>query len=300
MSVVRRVRPGSVVDVVAPAGPFDETLLRRGCEVIEARGLRPRFRSDIFTRDRYLAGSDERRLEELTDALDAPDSDLIWCARGGYGTTRLLPALDVARVRSAGKMLVGFSDITALHALWQAAGVPSVHGSMVARLATEPEHVVDRLFRLLLSGEPPEPLEGRPLMPGMAQGPLAGGNLALLAAMCGTPSQPDLRGTVLFLEEVGERPYRLDRLLTQCAQAGLFDGIVALAIGDFTACDESDGSITARLVVADFARQRGVPTVTDLTCGHGAVNHALPFGRQVMLDADAGRLVFLDPLLDPS
>lgn len=289
MTKVRPVGPGSIVDIVAPAGPFDQAAFDRGLAILRAAGLVPRHRPDIFARDRFLAGDDARRGDELRAAVEAPDSDLLWCARGGYGVTRLLEGLSLDRIRDAGKRLVGFSDITALHARWLSAGLPSIHGPMIARLSLEPEAVVQRLLRLVLEGRA-APLAGRSWVPGIAAGPLAGGNLALLASLCGTPFQPRFEGCIVFLEDIGERPYRLDRALVQCRQAGLFRGIVGLALGEFSGCEEADGSSTSEGVLREHATALGVPVLAGLPCGHGAINEALAFGVAARLDAEQGRL----------
>jgi muramoyltetrapeptide carboxypeptidase len=278
---------------VAPSGPFDRALFEQGFDVMRAAGLVPRCRDDLHDRDRFLAGTDDRRLEELRAAIDAPDSDLVWCARGGYGATRLLPRLSREAIRRSRKLLVGFSDITALHARWLDAGLPSVHGMMMTRLATDPAEVRDRLFELLFTGRA-SPLSGQGLVPGVAHGRLSGGNLTVLAALCETPFQPRLDGSLLFLEDVGEKPYRLDRALVQCAQAGLFTGVRGVAVGEFTGCD--DAGLSGAEVVHEHLRALGVPVLAGLPCGHGAVNHALPFGTEVRLDADAGLLEFLEPV----
>jgi muramoyltetrapeptide carboxypeptidase len=289
MRTARDVGVGSIVDVVAPAGPFDRGALLAGLEVLRAAGLAPRHREDLFDRTGFLAGSDARRAAELREALESPDSSVIWCARGGYGSTRILETVEPERVRRAGKLLVGFSDVTALHGVWQAAGVPSVHGSMVARLAAEPVEVRERLFAIV-RGEIAPALAGTGVAPGRARGIVAGGNVALLASLCGTPWQPRLAGTIVLLEEVGERPYRLDRMLVQCRQAGLFRDVAGIAIGELLDC-ESQGLE----IIREFSRGLGVPVVAGLACGHGAVNLAVPFGVPAVLDADAGTLTFLGP-----
>jgi muramoyltetrapeptide carboxypeptidase len=290
MSVsVRRVRDGSLVDVIAPSGPFDVEGFRAGVGWLEKQGFRVRHRADVFAREGFLAGGDARRLDELHEALAAPDSDLVWAARGGYGVTRIVERLDLALVRRASKLLVGFSDLTALHGAWHRAGVPSVHGTMVARLAREPDPSRAATLGLLRTGRA-APLSGTTLHAGRASGPLAGGNLALLAAACGTTFQPDLSGCVLFLEDVGERPYRLDRMLVQCRQAGLFRGIVGLVWGDFTGCEEKDGSSSSAEVLAEHTRALGLPAIAGLPSGHGDVNWPLPFGVRVTVGD--GRLAF--------
>ena len=288
----RPLRKGSIIDVVAPAGPFDPEAFRQGIALIEAHGYRPRFREDIFARDRFLAGADDRRFGELRDALTAEDSDLVWAARGGYGVMRLMQRLGLHFIRNTGKALVGFSDLTVLHRYWLEAGVTSVHGSMVARLASEPESARSRLFGLLETGRAPA-LSGETWRGGVAEGVLTGGNLAMLAATCGTVAEPyRLSGRVLFLEDIGERPYRLDRMLVQCRCAGLFEDIAAVVVGDFTDCDEKDGSIAAEEVLREHLESLGVPVLARLPCGHGPVNLALPFGVRVRVDATAGRLEF--------
>jgi len=290
---MRRLRAGSIVDIVAPSSAFDREAFLRGLDVLRAQGWQPRHRPDIFSRDRFLAGGDTRRLSELREALAAPDSDLLWCARGGYGATRILDALPTDEVRRAAKMIVGFSDITALHAVWAHAGIPSIHGTMAARLAVDPPEATERLFALLRTGRAPS-LLGTPLVPGTARGRLAGGNLALQAAMCGTVHAPDFHGAIVFLEDTGERPYRLDRMLVQCRQAGLFRGIAGLALGWFDGCD--DDQATAADVLREHAEVLGVPAVAGLPCGHRDPNHALPLGMAAQLDGETGRLEFPEPL----
>lgn len=293
--MVRPLRPGSLVDVIAQSSPFDAEGFRSGIHLLESLGYRVRHRPDVFERQRFLAGSDERRRDELLGALAASDSDVVWCARGGYGATRLLGDIPLETIRKAGKLLVGFSDVTALHARWLVAGVPSVHGSMIARLASEPEDVRSGLLSLLARGRMAMQV-GAPVVAGVAEGVLTGGNLALLAAMCGTPYQPDFKGRVVFLEDIGERPYRLDRMLVQCAQAGLFRGVAGIALGEFLDCDDAKAGISSAEVLREHVESLGVPVVAALPSGHGKVNHALPFGVRVRIDGGAGTLTQLESL----
>jgi muramoyltetrapeptide carboxypeptidase len=292
----RAVRPHAPIDVIAPAGPFDRAIFEKSLQELQSRGLQLRFRPDVFSRDRFLAGDDARRGAELHDALTNPDSDVIWCARGGYGTTRLLPHLPIELIRRANKILVGFSDITALHARWLAAGVPSIHGGMIARFSQEPDDVATRLLQLVRTGAPPAPLTGKPLTSGRAEGVLTGGNLMVLNSMLGTPYQPDFRGKIVLLEDVGERPYRIDRMLVQCTQAGLFEGVAGIALGEFTDCEERDGSSTSAQVLESQLAPLGVPIIFGLPCGHGSVNQAVPFGVRARLDAHEGTLSFLESI----
>jgi muramoyltetrapeptide carboxypeptidase len=291
------LRPGDPVAVVAPAGPFDRESFEAGLRLLAGR-YRPVVGDGCLARTRYLAGDDARRLHELAAALADGTLKGVFAARGGYGSMRLLPAL-WPKLRSGGgrpKPLVGFSDITALHAAFQAAGWGSIHGPVVTQLGTQPPAVFERLVALLESpASPPPALTGTALVGGVAEGPLLGGNLSVLTRLLGTPYLPDLRGAVLLLEDVGERPYRLDRMWTHLALAGVFHQVRGIALGDFTDCEEANADYGSAEVLATLAADTGLPCLAGLPVGHGAVNQPLPLGGSVRLDADAGRLEFLEP-----
>jgi muramoyltetrapeptide carboxypeptidase len=285
------------VAVVAPASPFDRESFEAGLAVLAAR-YRPAFDGDLFARRRYLAGDDARRRAELDRALADPVARAVFAARGGYGTLRLLAGLRPPR---APKAVVGFSDLTALHLALQRAGWVTVHGPVVTQLARQPREAVARLFALLEDGTaPPPPLAGTPLVPGIAEGPLVGGNLSLLTRLLGTPRLPRLRDAVLLLEDVGERPYRLDRMWTHLALAGVLGQVRGIALGEFTGCDEPDGAYGSAEVLAELAAETGLPCVAGLPVGHGALNLALPLGARVRLDGAAGTLAFLEPAVAPA
>jgi len=280
------------VALVAPSGPFDRATFERGVSLLTARGYVCRFDEGIFARDGYLAGDDARRERELLAALTDPDVKLIIAARGGFGTTRLLPRLSVDVVRTAGKGLVGFSDITALHALWARAGVASLHAAMVAKVGGLDEALQGRWLRAL-EGEPAEAILGlSTLVPGRVVGPLIGGNLAVLAALVGTPFAPPLDGAVLFLEDIGERPYRIDRMLTTLTHAGWFERVRGIAFGAFCESPPGGDGVSARDVLVRHALGLGLPCVADVPAGHVDDNRELPLGQHVALDAGAGTLRF--------
>lgn len=283
--------PGAQVSVVAPAGPFDRPGFEAGLAVLSGR-YRPVHGEGIFAQHRYLAGDDARRLAELQAALSSADSGAVFCARGGYGAMRLLPELRFPA--AAPKLLVGFSDITALHLAAAAQGWSSVHAPVLTQLGRQPERSVRRLFAIL-EGAIPEPLEGRStLVPGVVEGRLLGGNLSVLTRLLGTPFLPPLDGAVLLLEDVGERPYRLDRLWTHLRLAGAFDQVRGIVLGEFTGCEERDASYSSAEVLADLARATGLPCAAGFDVGHGELNLAVPHGTQVRLDATARRLTFLE------
>lgn len=295
------LRPFDRVAVVAPAGPFERDAFEAGLRILAER-YRPVFDDDLFACTRYLAGDDARRLDELTAALTDASVKAVFAARGGYGSLRLLPKLG-PKLRAAGfrpKPVVGFSDITALHGALQAAGWLSIHGPVVTQLGTQPREVAERLFHLLESAaSPAPPLTGTPLVGGVAEGPLIGGNLSVLTRLLGTPYCPPLRGAVLLLEDVGERPYRLDRMWAHLGLAGVFERVRGLALGEFTDCEEPEADYGSAGVLAELARETGLPCLGGLSIGHGPVNLPVPLGCRVRLDAGAGTLEFLEPAVAP-
>jgi len=247
--------------------------------------------SRIFERDRYLAGRDSRRLAELNAAFSDPRVRAVFCARGGYGTMRLLPRLQ----GRPDKPIVGFSDITALHQWQQRQGTVSIHGPVVTQLGRFGTAAGARLFSLLESSSAPEPLQGsQTWVPGTVEGPLLGGNLSVFTRLLGTPFMPDLRGAILLLEDVGERPYRLDRMWMHLELAGVFRQISAIALGSFTHCEERDSEYRSQDVLRDLAVATGLPCAGGFPVGHGEVNEPVPLGVRVRLDATAQRLTFLE------
>jgi len=292
LTEARPVAPGSTLALVAPSGVFSRQSFERGTARLGAR-YRLRFDEGIFARQGYLAGDDARRIEELRKALADPEVDAILCARGGYGATRLLDALSVDEVQGAAKRIVGFSDITALHALWARAGVPSLHASMVASLAKASDLHFERFVRAL-EGERPAPLEELvPLHAGVARGRLVGGNLAVLSALLGTPYAPPWDDTVLFLEDVGERPYRVDRMLTSLRQAGALSRVRGVLLGAFTEAAPGEDGVSVEDVLGERLSDLGIPVASGAAAGHIDDNLELPFGHEVELDTARGTLTWL-------
>ncbi len=275
--------------MIAPASPFPEGDFERGVERLRQR-YRVSFDPSIFARDGYLAGDDARRAGELRRALTEDGVDAVVAARGGYGATRLLDRIEVADVRP--RLLVGFSDVTALHALFARAGLRSLHASMVAALGRGSD---DGLAAWIdaAEGGVPGPFEGlTPVAPGRAEGPLAGGNLAVLHALVGTPYAPPLDGAILFLEEVGEAPYRVDRMLTTLRHAGWLARVAGVAVGQLTRCGPGPDGREISHVIRDRLGDLGVPVATGVPSGHEDENSPLPLGARAILDADRGMLAF--------
>lgn len=264
----------------------------RGVERLRAR-YDVRFASSIGARHGFLAGDDARRRDELTRAIDDPELDAILVTRGGYGAMRILDGIDPARVAAHPKLFVGFSDLTAIHALWARARVCSIHGSMVGGLGRLAPSSVERWIAIV-EGAPPPAIEGlEAVAGGIAEGRLLGGNLALLAAMVGTALFPPLDGAILFLEDVGEPPYRIDRMLTQLILSRALDGVVGVAVGAFTRCNAGPDGTSGEDVVRERLRTLGVPVVTGIDSGHVDDPVELPFGATTRIDGDRGAVTFL-------
>lgn len=286
------IGPGSVLRLVAPSGPFDREAFEAGVAFLRER-YEVRYEDPaIHCRDGFLAGDDDRRAQELHAALADPDAAAIVAARGGYGATRLLDRLRPADIRKANKWLVGFSDITALHALWARAALRSIHGPMVAWLGTADDLARAQWVAALEGTHPPIGDLASLGVDGAVEGHLVGGNLAVLAALVGTPHEPPLTGAILFLEEVAEAPYRVDRMLTTLRQAGWLDRVRGVLLGDFTAC-VGRHDVDVAEVLADRLGDLGLVVLRGATSGHGPVNRPLPFGARTRLDARAGTATFL-------
>jgi muramoyltetrapeptide carboxypeptidase len=290
------VRPGDVVAIVAPSGPVREADLQPGLDRLAER-YTLRFDARLRARAGHLAGCDADRLDALRSALGDPDVRAVVAARGGYGVTRILPLLDVWPLRDSPKAVVGSSDLTALSCLLARDGIASVHGPMVETLGriADPD-VFERLVRVM---EDPSPIDDSGLRleavrPGVASGPVLGGNLSLLAALAGTGTLPDFSGAILFLEDVGERPYRIDRMLTQLVSANVLHGLAGVLVGDVTDCTPRDGEPAAIEVIAERLGPLGIPIVAGYPAGHGARFLAIPIGAAARIDGDAGRIEWLE------
>lgn len=288
---IPRLSAGARIALVAPAGPFDRAAFERGVARLSTR-YEVWHQASIVERLGFLAGSDERRLAELQAALADDTVDAVVAVRGGYGSTRLLPALDPDALSRRPKLLVGFSDITALHALWARARVGSLHAPMVAALGQGDDTQLQAWFSAT-EGKLPAALSGLEcIAPGRAEGRLLGGNLAVLCALLPTPYAPPLDGAVLFLEDVGERPYRIDRMLTTLEHSGVLSRVAAVVLGQFTDASPGPDGTSVGSVLLRRLRPLGVPVLGGLPAGHVDDNLPLPFGRRVVVDADAGTLGF--------
>ncbi|MCH1867706.1 LD-carboxypeptidase [Nocardioides sp. CFH 31398] len=293
------LRPGDLVAAVAPAGPAGLARVAEGTALLTSWGLRVRPAVDLGPAETtWLAGPDAARAQAVTQAWCDPDMAAVWTLRGGVGCHRVVdlldwPAMAAAAERHGPRLLVGYSDVTALHqAVGARLGLGGLHAAGIASLPGLHPDAAEDQRALLLGGTPPV-LAGRPAVGGVATGPLVGGNLTVLAAGAGTPGVQPAAGRVVLLEDVGEAPYRLDRAVTQLARSGWLDRCLGVAVGQLTDCGDAT---VARDVLVLRLRALGVPVVTDLPLGHEADSRSVPIGAVVHLDGDAGTLQVLEPL----
>jgi len=291
------------VAIVAPSGPVPEERLAAGLDILRGWDLDPVVAPHVFDRHPgfpYLAGQDADRAADFQAAWCDPDVSAVLCARGGYGAQRMVDLLDWDALRAAGpKVLVGFSDITALHEAFAARlGLVTLHGPMAAgvdflKSTRAQEHLRTTLFtpesvRTITSS-------GTTLVPGRARGVTLGGCVSLLASELGTPhARPGARGGLLLIEDVGEEPYRIDRILTQLLRSGWLDGVAGIALGSWEECGPYE---QLRPVLVDRLGGLGVPVVEEFGFGHGQDALTIPFGVEAELDADAGTLTLDVPAL---
>ncbi|WP_066381840.1 MULTISPECIES: LD-carboxypeptidase [unclassified Anabaena] len=285
------LKPGDLLRVIAPSGALREfAAFEQSIEIWRSRGYRIEVSPDIAHRWGYLAHKDEFRRYQLAAAWQDPDCRGILCARGGFGSTRILENWHW-QVNSTPKWLIGFSDITAL--LWSLynAGISSVHGPVLTTLADEPDWSIQRLFDWV-EGKTLPPLKGCGWGGGVATGILLPGNLTVATHLLSTPIQPNFDGVILALEDVTEAPYRIDRMLTQWRLSGILAKVKGIALGGFTKCEAPAHlpSFSVEEVLRDRLSDLGIPIVSDLPFGHDSPNAALPVGIQVTLDANAGIL----------
>jgi muramoyltetrapeptide carboxypeptidase len=280
------LREGDTIAVVAPSSPFDRAAALAGIAWLKQR-YRVRYRTSLFARDGYLAGSDRRRTTELQSAFDG-DVKAIVAARGGYGLSRFVHQIDWANMLREPRWLVGFSDFTVLHVEAWRRGIASVHAPMVGSLATAGEAAQAQWLLALESPRRERQLSGlTSWRRGRAKGRLVGGNLAMLHACAAASRLVVPQGAVVLLEDIGERPYRVDRMLSNLITGGPLTRASAILVGDFTDCVAGADGRTVEQVLRERLSVLGIPVLADLPIGHGARNEAVVLGLQA--EVDAGR-----------
>ncbi|HEY6554432.1 MAG TPA: LD-carboxypeptidase [Vicinamibacteria bacterium] len=286
----RALRPGDTVALCAPSGPIEPEFVATGIRELEGMGFRVLSPPDLDRRTRFTAGPVERRVAELHDLFENPEVRAIVCARGGAGALALLPHLDPSRIEGDAKVFVGYSDVTALHLFLGRLGLVTIHGPMAGR-SLVPGRYHRESFLAALTGEgapyASEPDDLLTLREGEGVGILRGGCLSLLAAAAGTPwaLRPDDEGTILFLEDIRERPFRIDRMLTQLRLAGAFENVRGIVFGEMKGCGPAAGEdYTLEEVLLESLSGLDLPMAIGLSSGHtNGPNVSLPLGVRARL-----------------
>jgi muramoyltetrapeptide carboxypeptidase len=296
----RALKPGDTVGVVSLASAIDREHLERGVATLKSLGFRVKVSGHALDRGAIVAGDDAVRARELQSFFADPEVHAIFAARGGYGAGRILPLLDFAAIARAPKVFMGFSDATfILNALVGRAGMVCFHGPMVTMDFARGlgEASLDHLCRMLAGEEGSFDLPAREaLRAGVAEGEVVGGCLSIVVAALGTPYAPPFDGAILFLEDTGEKAYRIDRMLVQLGQAGVLARAAAVVFGALRPPDGSEAE--RRLIgecVAEQAARLDCPVLSGIEAGHGSANFAIPFGVRARVDTAARRLSFLEP-----
>lgn len=290
MSKLPVLQKGDIIDIIAPASKPTHIIFKNAVEWVKAQGYIPRYHKDIIKGNTFFASKEEVQWQELKKALMAKDSRAIWCLRGGWGSMRFIPGLARLKKPAEEKLFVGFSDITTLHLfLNQEWGWRTIHGSNLSAFGSAPTQTHQKLYLDLITGKV-DTLVYNSLKPmgkvsGIIKGKLTGGNLCMLASTLGTKAQPNLNGKIVFLEEIGERGYRVDRMLEQLVQSGVFNNrLKAIVLGDFTEATELNGRDYTNQAFERLGERLKVPIFKGLRSGHGKINRPLIFNTMATLD----------------
>jgi len=290
------IQPGDLIGIVSPSGSFERERLRPGLSYLRNRGFRVRVGSAVYDRDRYLAGQDADRAKDLNAMFADPEVRAVFAARGGFGAARVLEFLDYEAIRSDPKPLTGFSDTTALQlGIYGRTGMVSYSGVTLCGDVTAsgiPEVTETSLWDALVRGRFDEMAGVAALRGRAAEGTLLGGCLSVIASLVGTGYLPDTSGALLFLEDVNEAPYRVDRMLTQLRMAGVFDRVAGVVFGQFKDCEpEREEEGTVDNVLRDFSTSVTAPVFWGLPYGHGEGRRVLPIGLRAAVDGSRGSLI---------
>ena len=310
----KKLKKGDTIGLITPGSFIPDRDLAKAERNMISLGLRVKRSRNLRALRGFTAGTDAERLDDLHAMFSDPEVDAIWCARGGYGCTRLLPNIDFNHIRDNPKILIGYSDITALTtAIFQETGLVCFHGPVAASTFTEytKRELETTLFDVqptrtitpaLANQENTDPLfQPFVIQSGIASGQLIGGNLSLLAAMAGTPWALQPEGMLLFLEDIEEKPYRIDRMLTQLRQSSAMDKATGLALGIFAGCkpDPEDRSLSLSQTLKGQLNAFNIPAAYGLSIGHIAHQCTLPIGIHATLDTRTRTLTLNEPWLTP-
>lgn len=309
----KRLAKGDTVALIAPSSGIEPKGFEIALGNLEAFGFKVKIGKYARSRNGFLAGTDKERLDDLHEAFADKEVDAIWCVRGGYGATRFLPEMDFKLIKANPKIFVGYSDITALHtAIYQNTGLVTFHGPTAG--ANFSDYSKNHVLNVLMNPTAPYKIGLSPdnvartsnlfktatIAKGKCRGELIGGNLSLLSAMAGTSSAlRNLKGKILFLEDVREQPYRIDRMLTQLKQSIDLRECAGIALGIFEGCNPTDPASQSLIdVLKDRLGDLGIPVIYGLSFGHIRDQFSLPMGIKAELDTESASMTFLETAVD--
>ncbi|WP_313233915.1 S66 peptidase family protein [Tissierella praeacuta] len=301
----KALKLGDTLGIIAPASPVAEEKVKKAHDKLIDMGFKVKMGKSLYERYGYLSGKDSIRAEDINEMFKDKEVNGIICIRGGYGTPRILDLLDYEIIRNNPKVFVGYSDITALHISFaQLANLVTYHGPMAASdmIDNFSDFSKSNLFRAIMNTEPmgkisnPEKEEIITINGGVAEGFIIGGNISLIVDTIGTPYEIDVKGKLLFIEEVGEEPYNIDRMLNQLRLSGKLQEASGIILGDFNDCESKnpDENLTLKEVINDQVKLIHKPTIYNLQAGHCNPMVTLPFGVRARLDADKKELIILE------
>ena len=281
----KSLKIGETIGVCAPSGIFNKTKFDQGLNIIKKMGFKIYIPKGLNKKKKYFAGSDEHRANIINHLFSNNDIKAIICAKGGYGAIRVLPFLDYNIIKNNPKLFIGFSDITSLLSVFEnKCFFQVIHGPVITSLGQNSNKTLKSFFNILTSFSSKVIFENNiTLYKGNAQGILSGGNLTTICHLLGTNFQPEFRGKILFLEEIKEAPYRIDRMLTQMKMAGVFNGINGVVAGSFNDCGDINMIFE---ILLEIFHEFQIPVFAGLDAGHGKTNLSLPFGKMVRLDSN--------------
>ena len=302
-----RISNQRTIGIISPASrPLDEAIYRQGTEYLMKLGYKITPGDHLLNQRGFLAGTDEDRVNDLNAMFRNPEIGAIFCTRGGYGTPRIIDQIDFDAIREQPKILVGYSDVTALNlAIWKKTGLITFSGPMVAvEMGRGIDPFTEQSFWDTLTQINPRGILTNPVdmpiqvfKPGRAEGRLLGGCLSLINVLLGTPYCPDFDGAILILEDIDEEPYRVDRYLAQLKLAGILDQVAGIVLGQFIDCTPKDPekpTLTLDQIFEDYFGALNIPIITNFAYGHGSIKHTIPIGVQAVLDTSQGGLIITE------
>lgn len=305
MNLGKRLEKGDTIGLISPASPENPDSIKLGITFLKSLGFKIKEGAHLYDSEKYLAGSDKDRASDLINMFKDPEVDMILCLRGGYGTMRILPLLDLGIIRANPKIFMGFSDITSLlNIISQKCNLITFHGPMGSSLLSERETLKSFLYILTscksnFNINNPKDFNIKQEIPGYAKGEIVGGNLSLITSTLGTPYEIDFKNKILFIEEISEAPYKIDRMLTQLLLANKLQECNGFILGQFKGCTLTnyDKSFTLEEVFKNRLLFLNKPTVSNLMTGHDYPKITLPIGCQCILDACNCKIKIIEPVV---